>query len=1096
MPAEPLLLRTKLSPPRLHSRVLARPALTDQLREALEHRLTLVQAGTGYGKSTALAALAASDPAIPLAWLSLSESDTDPQQFLAYLVATFRRLLPTLSALPSAVLDEIGSDGTPSAWAQVVDALVNALTDGVSAPTLLVLDDYHVVASAPEIAELTHRFLTYLPPDVHVILSTRYPLTSLNLRAWRAKGEILEIHREALAFQPAEIETLFHETYGLRLSPADVAALAHKTEGWPIALQLAWQGLRHATNPSVVSLLAQGPASLGALFDYLAQEVLERQPAEVQAFLRDTALLRELTPGACDAITATTTGEAMLAHLHESDLFVVALGEKHYRYNLLFHDFIRAQWAADPRGAEDRQRRAAGYFQAQANGDEAIYHWLEARAFSEAALVVEGIGDRVLRAGRVDTVARWLDALPAAVLAERPRLQVFWGDVCRFRSRFDDALAWYGQAERTWQAQNDLAGVSRALRGQALIYLDTVRPAKAAHLLEEALRLTDGMADREARARMLELLAENKLNLGMPGEAEALRAEAQTLRDEGPSEDVVSVRVKLRTGRLAEAQHILEAWAEAERTEAERGQAHPPRSHRETLLILSLIYAFQGDATQAQTLAQAGVALGERMLSPFTTAVAHIRSGHAWQLRPSALASSAQSREEAIRCYQTAIALGDQVAVRRTRAEALWGLTRAYGYGGDLESAERAATEGMDIAQTAGDQWMTALIEQTLGASYVLAGRVTDAVDRLTRTLAAFRECDDRLGRATSRLWLSLAYLDQHQSEHFAACVDDVLALCEAQGYDFLFTHSTLTGVPDPRRLVPVLLDAIAHRRHPAYAAHLLAVLGLPDIRQHPGYQLRVQTLGAFRVWRGEMELDGREWKRDKARQLFQLLLTQRRRPLQREEITEQLWPGLGPEAASRDFKVALNALNKVLEPARLAETPSAYITREGVTYGLRPGADLWLDAAEFERECEAGLRRGISLSDAGAHLQSALGLYSGDYLTEALYEDWASAERERLLTLYLRAADRLAGLLIDNEQWDEGARVCGLILARDACWERAYRLMMVAYARQGNRARALRIYQQCVEALRSELDITPSVLTLALAERLNRGDDLTGLEL
>lgn len=1095
MPAGPLLLHTKLAPPRLPPRVLDRPALTRQLREALEHRLTLVQAGTGYGKSTALAALAVSQPPLLLAWYSLSEADADPQQFLAYLIAACQRLWPALSASPVAVLDEIGNDGTPSAWARVVDALVNALAEGPAEPMLLVLDDYHVVAAAPEIAELTQRLLTYLPPQVHVVLSSRYPLTSLNLLAWRARGEVLEIHREALAFQPAEIESLFHETYGLRLSPAEVAALAHKTEGWPIALQLAWQGLRHATGASVANLLAQGPASLGALFDYLVQEVLERQPADVQSFLRDTALLRELTPGACDAVTAMPTGEAMLARLHESDLFVVALGEKHYRYNLLFHDFIRAQWTTDPQGAEDRHRRVAQYFQRQANGDEAIYHWLEARAFSEAALAMEAGGEMALRAGRVDTVARWLDALPASVLAQHPRLQVFWGDVCRFRSRFDDALAWYGQAERTWRARNDLAGLGRALRGQALIYLDTVRPARAASLLEEALRLTDGMADREARARMLELLAENKLNLGQPAEAESLRAEAQTLRAEGPNEDVVSVRVKLRTGRLAEARHILEAWAESERTESERGQAHPPRSHRETSLILSLIYAFQGEATQAQALAQAGVSLGERLLSPFTTAVAHIRLGHAWQLRPSPTITLAQSRDEAIRCYQIAIALGDQVAVRRTRAEALWGLTRAYGYGGDLASAEHAAAEGVDIARTAGDQWMTALIEQTLGASYVLAGRAPEAVGRLMRTLSAFRECGDALGRATSRLWLSLAYLDQHQPEHFAACVEDVLGLCETQGYEFLFTRSTLTGVPDPRRLVPVLISAFAQHRRPATAAHLLATLGLPDVRQHPGYQLRVQTLGAFRVWRGETELDGREWKRDKARQLFQLLLTQRQRPLQREEITEQLWPGLGPEAASRDFKVALNALYKVLEPARLAETPSAYIAREGATYGLRPGADVWLDAAEFEKAAEAGLR-GSAGSDTVAQLQSALAFYNGDYLTDALYEDWASAERERLLTLYLRAADKLAGLLVESGQWDPGLRVCGLILARDACWERAYRLMMVAYARQGQRAQALRLYQQCVEALRSELEIAPSTLTVALYDRLSQGDDVTGLDL
>ena len=140
------------------------------------------------------------------------------------------------------------------------------------------------------------------------------------------------------------------------------------------------------------------------------------------------------------------------------------------------------------------------------------------------------------------------------------------------------------QAEQICRARDDRQGISRALRGQALVYLDTVRPAQAESLLEEALRLADGLDDRQARARLLELLAENKLNMGKPGEAETLRAESRALYEEGPGEDTLSVRVKLRTGQLDEAQRILESWAEAERGEAARGEVHP-RAHRETLLL-------------------------------------------------------------------------------------------------------------------------------------------------------------------------------------------------------------------------------------------------------------------------------------------------------------------------------------------------------------------------------------------------------------------------------------------------------------------------------------------------------------------------------
>jgi DNA-binding SARP family transcriptional activator len=1084
-----LLLHIKLAPPRLRRRTLRRTTLTAKLHEALDYRLTLLQAGTGYGKSTALAALA--EGATPLCWLSLAAEEADPQRFLSYLIAAFRVRLPALSAAPSAILQEISHNGS-GAWSQALDALVNALLECLAQPTLLVLDDYHFVAHAPEVNALVERFLIHLPPHLHVVIASRQPFVVPSLVTWRAKGDVLELGREALAFRPAEIETLFRETYGMSLSADTAALLADKTEGWPIALQLIWQDVRHDTTQPIAHVLQHGPASLNALFDYLARDVLERQPPSVAQFLRATAVLRELTPEACNAVTASSDSATMLEHLHNHDLFVVALGERHYRYHHLFHDFLRAQLNLNPDEAHTLHRRAAEFFQSRHQTEEAIYHWLSAHDFAPAAEAIEAEGETTLRAGRLDTLATWIDALPPAIVAEHPLLQAYLGDVYRLRSRFDEALNWYVEAERTWRARNDPSGISRALRGQATIYLDTVRPAQAESLLEEALRLNDRMSDRAARARLLELLAENKLNMGKPHEAEALRREARTLREEGPSEDVLGVRVKLRTGRLDEAQHILAAWVESERRNAEQGQTHPPRAHRETVLLLSLIQSFRGEAERAFTLAQEGMALGERLGSPFVTAVGRVRLGHAWQLRcADGRAMTAPPRyADAIQCYQAAIVLGDKLAVRRTRAEAMWGLTRAYGFTGDLVTAQQAATEGAEIGRWAGDPWIVALIETALGASLVLAEREADALEVLSRAWSAFRDCGDSFGRAATRLWLSLACFKLKQTERFLSCIEELLTLCETHGYEFLFKSPTLLGPPDPRCFAPALLMARAQHRQSAYVKRLLAELGLSQLKAHAGYSLRVQTLGAFRVWRGTSEVSGREWQRDKARQLFQLLLTQRGRWLQRDEIIEMLWPQLAPEAAQRDFKVALNALNKALEPTRPPDAPFAFITRDGAAYRLPPDADVWLDCVAFERACESGLSAHAH-DEAISHLQAAMRWYQGDYLPEALYDDWASAERERLLSLYLRAADRLAGLLLERQQYDESINICQAILARDACWEHAYSLLMQIYARQGNRAQALRIYQRCVTTLREQLTVEPSPATMVVYEQISMTDRL-----
>ncbi|HEY6040614.1 MAG TPA: tetratricopeptide repeat protein, partial [Anaerolineae bacterium] len=975
-----IVLQTKLYPPRPQRHTLVRPRVTALLGQARDYRVTIVRAGTGYGKSTALADLNGS---APLYWYSASESDSDPQQFLAHLVAAFRVLQPELSDAPLGLVQEADAN-----LLTALDSLLNGLTAVIAAPSLLVIDDYHLAASA-RVNALVDHFLSYLPRDLAVIVSTRHTPEWEHLVSWRARGQALEIDRTALAFTRAEIATLFQEKFELGLTDKQLDLVSDKTEGWPIALQLIRQELRANPARDFETLFARhtdGEGELDTLFAYLAHDVLAQQPKEIRDLLIETAVLRELTPEACAAVCAPGRPvRELLDQLGARDLFLIPLGQDHYRYHHLFHDFLREQSAReDETAVRERHRRAAQFYQTAQNDDEAVYHWLAAQAYEQAAAEMEEAGESLLRAGRLETLAAWLDALPPDTLARHPRLIFYLGDLARLRSRFDDALAFYAQAERVWRAENDLQGTARSLRGQALVYLDTVRPARAEDLLQEALRLTDGLEDREATARLLELLAENKLNTGRTREAEELRERARNLREEGPSEDALSVRVKLRTGRLDEARGILENWAQAE-----SGHVHPPRAHRETLLILSLINSMQGEAEKAVAHAQEGLALGERLHSPFVSAVGHMRLGHALQV--------SGDLRQALRAYERAVTLGEQLAVARTRVEARWGMTRAHGLLGDLESARAEAADGVVMGRQSGDAWVVALVQLALGASEVLARNEREGVESLTEALAAFRASGDTFGRAVTRLWLALALWQSNQRERAIGHLDDALELAQTHHYDYLLTRRTLCGWQDPLAGVPLLLYARRRGHHTPFINRVLGALDLAHVTQHAGYTLRLQTLGALRVWRGAEPVDPREWQRKRARQLLELFVTRRGRMLEREEIFELLWNDLSPANARRDFQVALNALNKVLEPNRAPDDEPTFVTRQDSAYGLRADAQVWIDADEF-----AGLvaRADKDASDDALDLyRGALELYQDDYLIQdARYDDWAIAERERLL--------------------------------------------------------------------------------------------------
>ncbi len=249
---------------------------------------------------------------------------------------------------------------------------------------------------------------------------------------------------------------------------------------------------------------------------------------------------------------------------------------------------------------------------------------------------------------------------------------------------------------------------------------------------------------------------------------------------------------------------------------------------------------------------------------------------------------------------------------------------------------------------------------------------------------------------------------------------------------------------------------------------------------------LRVQTLGGFCVWLDGMEIEPTAWGREKALHLFQFLVTTRRRPLHKEQIVDSLWPDLDAATADRDFKVVLNAVNKALEPERAPRATPRFIRRHGLAYGLALD-EIWIDADAFEAHLAAGNEALPRQVDAAIEqYQAAAALYKGAYLPERQYEDWTSAERERLETLALGMLTTLAGLLVERNPL-ESIRLTQRVLLLDAAWEEAYRVQMRAYQAQGNRPLALRTYRQCVEALEREFGIGPLPETQALYEEIRR---------
>ncbi len=444
-PAEPrprrALLATKLLSPPPRPNLVPRPRLLALLDEGLDHghRLTLVAAPAGFGKTTLVGAWLAGLPSSGeagegagsrggggrprLAWLSLDEADNDPATFLAYFVAALQRLSPNIGRMAQEGL--LGPQVPPP------ESLIAMLINDIAAedrPMVLVLDDYQVIV-APEVHRAVAFLLEHQPPQLHLVLLTRQE-PPLPLPRLRARGQITQLGEQELRFTVEETAAFLRRTMGLDVSDDTVAALAQCTEGWAAGLQLAalsWQEKSDDSGAFVLGFRGDNRY----VMDYLVAEVVQRQPEEMRSFLCATSILDRLTAPLCDAVTGETGSKEILEQLERANLFVVPLDQRRewYRYHRLFAEVLRGLLAPEDQAV--LHRRAMDWYAAQEAVEPAIRHGLRYAAvsgdFGPAGALVRRAVEGTLLEGAVKTVRGWLEALPEELVQGDRDLLIFRG---------------------------------------------------------------------------------------------------------------------------------------------------------------------------------------------------------------------------------------------------------------------------------------------------------------------------------------------------------------------------------------------------------------------------------------------------------------------------------------------------------------------------------------------------------------------------------------------------------------------------------------------------------------------------------------------
>ena len=445
------LLETKLYVPRSRPALVPRPRLSERLDRGTASKLTIVSAPAGFGKTTLLTEWLAAGPAGPAderlaAWLSLDRADNDPASFWTYVIAALRTVASGVGESALALLQA----PQPSPIETVLTVLLNDL-GAIAADIVLVLDDYHVI-DASDVQDGMAFLLDHLPPGLHVVMASRAD-PALPLARWRARGELVEIRAAGLRFTPDEAAAYLNEMMGLQLTARDVATLEGRTEGWIAALQLA--ALSMQGRDDVAGFIAGFAGDDRYVVDYLAEEVLQRQPDRVQAFLLQTSILGRLSGPLCDAVTGQGGGKATLAALERGNLFLVPLDDRRrrYRYHHLFADVLQARLLDEQPGqVPDLHRRASVWYQQNGEPSVAIGHALAAEDFGRAADLIE-LAIPVMRRTRQEAALRgWLKTLPDEVVRVRPVLSVAFAGALLAVGEFEGVEGRLRDAERCLSA--------------------------------------------------------------------------------------------------------------------------------------------------------------------------------------------------------------------------------------------------------------------------------------------------------------------------------------------------------------------------------------------------------------------------------------------------------------------------------------------------------------------------------------------------------------------------------------------------------------------------------------------------------------------
>jgi ATP/maltotriose-dependent transcriptional regulator MalT/DNA-binding SARP family transcriptional activator len=1036
----------RFQPPIRRSDVLPRPHLVKALAAHIDRKLQLVVAPAGFGKSSLLVEFV-HETEFASCWISLTPADADLADFIPRLCLALRgRFLAFGERTLAAVRGSIDVERSSSA---LVRSLVADVEDAIDEPVLLVLDDFQVVNESAPVTRFLGELLRVMPDTLCIVISSR-AMPNLPLPRLMVEEELHSLGAADLQFTADEFQALLRLRGLDDVPPERVAELAGRFEGWITGLLLAIARLR----TSLGGRAFETGDSVSLVYDYLADEVFEHQPADLQRFLLISSVPVTADPEICRVLIGPGDWEEMARTAAATGLFVVLTddGRGAFRFHQLFRDFLQARLRRLAPDDFRRLHRLAGeHLAEQGEWQAALSHFREADAMAEIVRLVAHVVPQLEGQFRWRAVHDAVQGLSLDHLRGHPQVLLAAAWAAQRLEDFPRAIALAEAAREIGAGDGDAGIEARALARLGMIHNVQGRMQQAMALLDQARALApdDGELVATVRFYLGQVLGATGNLAGAEAE---FRAALVYFDESGPAMRAADAEHALAlaldyAGQLAEAaaryQSAHDRWARLGITE--------PAAYE--LCALGVVQSRRGEYESATTNLNAALQSARLGGTARTEADAQCALGGIWLAvgQPQAAAAAFESGLEVAREFDE---LRPQILL-------LDGLALACALQHDTSRAEMHAHRAVSLAQRRDQRLLAAIASLTLGAVQARAGR-PGALATLEQASRALTDMQAGWQMARAQTWLAQARFrlgnESAAFDHLRSALDLARAYDTDAVFDLhvrwdpgLFEAAHAAGIqPDRIRAILARGDVAAPAPPVQGRPHAVEVRGFG-----PGTAV-VEGGGAV------------VWKRDKSRELLFLLL--QHGPQRYDQLTEALWPESHPAKAHAILHMAVSDLRRAVD-ARI-------VVRASGMYQVNEQLLTRYDVAEFEWLLQQATA--VVDEDAIPLLRQAVDLYTSPFLGDTSAE-WSEIERERLERLYLGALTRLADLYDATGQHHESIAAAECLLQTDPYREDAHARIIRANLRIGNRAAAVRHFERCARLLRDDLGVAPGPELAAL---------------